>query len=73
MKTDSAAGMVTLSCENPCGDVHMVDGIPQTSQDPSFHGFGMKSIERTANCYGGTVSCLVRDNLFTVTVVLLPE
>ena len=73
MKTADESGMIILSCENPCGHVTMSGGLPQTNQDTDYHGFGMKSMERTASKYGGTIRCRVNDQRFLLDVIFLPE
>lgn len=46
--------MVTIHAENPCvGTVEFRDGLPKSHRDPNYHGFGMRSMERIAEKYGG--------------------
>lgn len=66
-------GLVMLHTENPCGDVHFVDGLPRTRQSTDYHGYGMKSMLRVAEKYGGTLTCLAKDQVFYLDVVLFPE
>lgn len=64
--------IVTVHVENACtGDIQFVDGIPQTSGDPSWHGFGMKSMLRTAEKYGGTLSAAREADRFLLDILLL--
>lgn len=64
--------IVTVHVENPCtGDIAFVDGIPQTSKDPNWHGFGMKSMTRTAEKYSGTLSASIEDGNFQLDILLL--
>ena len=65
--------MVVIHCENPCREVTFSDGLPQTQKDTKYHGFGMKSMERIAARYGGTLSCAVKKNVFYLDVILLPD
>lgn len=47
--------MLTIHMENPCeDDIDFVDGLPQTKNDPDWHGFGMKSMNRIAE---NTTAC----------------
>ena len=64
--------IVTVHVENPCtGDISFIDGIPQTSKDPAWHGFGMKSMLRTAEKYGGALSASIEDGNFQLDILLL--
>lgn len=69
-------GMVSLHVENYfVGKLEFVDGLPKSSKGDDFnHGFGVRSMERTAQRYGGTLVASTRDNLFLLDVVMpLPE
>ena len=68
-------GMVTIHVENPCaGEVRFADGLPQTDGDPAWHGFGMKSMQRTAEKYGGVLSARQENGCFCLDILLLrPE
>lgn len=64
--------MVTIHMENPCtGDVHFVNGLPMTKEDPDLHGFGMKSMVRMVEKYGGTLTTELRGKLFMLDILLL--
>lgn len=63
---------VMLHTENPCSEVFFEDSLPITKKDPSYHGFGMKSMARVAAKYGGTLACSVENNVFYLDVLLLP-
>lgn len=71
----AALNMVTIHAENPYqGELEFSDGLPVTRGDPQWHGFGMKSMERIAEKYGGTVSALQKDGLFCLDILLfVPE
>ena len=63
--------MVTIHAENPCAEaVVMTDGLPATTGDPLWHGFGMKSMERVAEKYGGTLVVTQQDSLFIVDILM---
>jgi len=64
--------MVTIHMENPCtGDVHFVNGLPMTKEDPDWHGFGMKSMVRMVEKYNGTLTTELRGDLFLLDILLL--
>lgn len=64
--------MVTIHMENPCnGDVRFVNGLPMTQEDPDWHGFGMKSMVRMVEKYGGTLTTELRGKLFMLDILLL--
>ncbi|MBQ8161491.1 MAG: sensor histidine kinase [Clostridia bacterium] len=63
--------MVTIHEENPCeGKVEFVDGLPVTRGDPQWHGFGMKSMQRIAEKYGGAISTIQKDGMFQLDILL---
>ncbi len=48
-------------------EVKLVDGVPQTSKDDKlYHGFGIKSMQRTARKYGGDLKINSEGNLFKI-------
>lgn len=64
--------MVTIHVENPCGeDVRFENGLPQTQSDTRYHGFGMKSMERTAEKYDGTLAVRMEDGRFYLDLLLV--
>lgn len=64
--------MVMIHVENPCTDkIEFVDGLPQTQGDRDWHGFGMKSMERTAEKYGGALSVSQQQGKFQLDILLL--
>lgn len=46
------------------------DGFQTTKKDKAYHGYGIKSIQYTAEKYGGTVSVEARENWFYLRVLL---
>lgn len=47
--------------------------LPRTTKEnKSYHGFGLRSIQLTAEKYGGEMSVHAKDQLFCVDVIL-PE
>lgn len=67
--------MLTIHMENPCGmDIEFVDGLPQTRDDPNWHGFGMKSMNRIAEKYDGMLTAEQQGKMFFLDILLLaPE
>ena len=66
-------GMITLHEENPCVDVVFENGIPQSQQDPDYHGFGMKSMIRIAAKYGGAITTSEKDGVFILDAIFMPN
>ena len=63
---------ISVHMENPCGEnIQFTDGLPQTSGDPAMHGFGMKSMSRTAEKYGGAISASIEEGRFQLDILLL--
>ena len=67
--------MLTIHMENPCEEgISFVDGLPQTKEDPDWHGFGMKSMNRIAEKYNGMLTAEQRGKMFFLDILLLaPE
>ena len=67
--------MLTIHMENPCEEeITFVDGLPQTREDPNWHGFGMKSMNRIAEKYNGMLTAQQRGRMFFLDILLLaPE
>ncbi len=65
--------MITLHEENPCVDVVFENGIPQSQQDPDYHGFGMKSMIRIAAKYGGAITTSEKDGVFILDAIFMPN
>ena len=51
------------------GDMMMQDGLPVTSGDPHYHGFGTKSMVAIVNKYGGTVSFQAKNGVFNLNML----
>ncbi len=68
----SEMGMASLHVENYFeGTVEFEDGLPKSTKgDDMNHGFGVRSMERTAERYGGTMVASVRDDLFLLDVAI---
>lgn len=65
------SGMVTLHVENPyAGELVLEDDLPKTQRDERFHGFGMRSMRRIAEKYGGTLAAKPADGIFRLDIIL---
>ena len=49
---------------------HFIDGIPVTSKDQTYHGYGVKSIKRVVEKYKGEVNFSYNNNLFTCRIII---
>lgn len=65
-------GFLRIRVEN-CyeGELKFQNGIPRTTKsDKKFHGFGMKSIQRIAEKYNGSVTIDTKDGWFELRILL---
>ncbi len=71
----SAAGCVQIHVENACsGPVDLSDGLPASTKEPDgSHGFGLKSIRRVAEQYGGILQLNCEDGVFSVSILFPPR
>lgn len=65
-------GFLLIMLVNACGEQPQVKrGIPiTTKKDSSQHGYGMRSIQLTAEKYGGTVTWAVKNEMFELKVLI---
>ena len=64
--------MIIIHMENPCVDqLVFKDGLPVTMGDTDYHGFGMKSMERVAEKYGGSLAAAQCGGMFTLDILLV--
>ena len=63
---------LVIQCGNYCEDTpEFQDGLPvSTKGDGAYHGFGVKSIRRAAEKYGGTMTIHTRDSWFELNIVI---
>lgn len=78
LQVRESCGMLLIRMENCIDAAPELDGgsgLPRTTKgDPREHGFGMKSMRRLAEKYGGSLTVRAQDGLFTLTAVLpLPD
>lgn len=66
-----AEEMLTIGLSNYYqGTVELEGGLPRTSKkDKNYHGFGMKSVKRIVEQYGGALTLRVADNMFRVSIL----
>lgn len=64
-------GMLVITIDNSfSGPLEFENGLPKTTKgSASWHGYGLKSIQRVAEKYGGQATVLV-DELFHLTVII---
>lgn len=68
-------GMLVVTIDNNfSGSLEFEDGLPKTTKGESgWHGYGLKSIQRVAEKYGGQATVLA-DEMFHLTILIpLPE
>ena len=70
--TAAAEGdMVTIHVENPySGDIVMEGALPKSQRDARYHGFGMRSMKRTVEKYGGTLAVKLNNGRFCLDILL---
>ena len=65
-------GMLIIHVEN-CfdGKLKMENGMPVTlKEDRGYHGFGMKSMQRVAEKYGGEMNVTANGNKFNLDILI---
>lgn len=73
MSVSMHGGFLNIRIENSCpGDVTVKEGghITTTKKDKSQHGFGIKSIKKIAEKYGGNISIEAGSGIFNLTIVI---
>lgn len=64
--------MLRVHADNRCdAEPEFEDGLPKTSKDERYHGFGVKSIRYIAEKYGGNVVMRVENRRF-ITDIMIP-
>ena len=64
--------LLMIRIRNYCEENYSTEnGLPNTSkQDKDYHGFGLKSIQYTADKYNGNLSVLSKDNFFLLQILI---
>lgn len=72
LKVSRQKGFARILVENRYeGDLVLKDGYPVTSkEDARYHGFGVRSMEKTAEKYGGSFRLGTDDGWFRVSILL---
>lgn len=74
LKVTKRGEMCSIHVENPYdGDVVFSGDLPETTKDKNYHGFGMKSMNRVVNSYGGVMTVTANDGLFKLDILLPAE
>lgn len=64
-------GMVAIHVENPySGQIVMENDLPKSQRDARYHGFGMKSMSRIVEKYGGTLAVKTEGGVFCLDILL---
>lgn len=64
-------GMATIHIENPTtAEVELTHGLPRDERDGDYAGFGMRSMQRTAAKYGGSLAVKQKNGIFYLDVLL---
>lgn len=64
--------MAAVHIENPAPDVvELENGLPRDRRDSASAGFGMRSMQRTAAKYGGSLAVKQKNGMFYLDVLLL--
>lgn len=64
-------GMAAIHIENPTpAEVEMANGLPRDERDGACAGFGMRSMQRTAAKYGGSLAVKQKNGIFYLDVLL---
>ena len=74
--TERKGGLINVTVSNFFkGDLIVEDGVPVTTKkvEEGFHGFGIKSMQLIAEKYGGSLSCSVSGEVFTLSVYLVQD
>lgn len=65
------ANQINMICMADGEKMDLKGGIPaSTKQDKNYHGFGLKSIQYTAEKYGGGVVCQNLEHYFVLQILL---
>ena len=51
------------------GEIQFMQGIPVTTKDSNFHGFGLKSIQQTVEKYNGSMTIQAQDGWFELRIL----
>lgn len=64
-------GMAAIHIENPTpAEAELTHGLPRDKRDRDYAGFGMRSMQRTAAKYGGSLAVKQQNGMFYLDVLL---
>lgn len=71
LRVGRRGAFLTIHIENYLGHpLKIVEGLPVTSKDSDYHGFGVLSIRYVVKKYGGTMSIRTDQNLFRLDILI---
>ena len=71
LKSNARGEMVVLQIENTyAGERELNDGLPATTKQGGGHGFGLRSIQRIAQRWGGDMSVRAEGGIFKLSVFM---
>ena len=75
LDVSSRGNILTIHVENPCAAPPVFeDGLPVTTkEDRDYHGFGMRSMRRSAETYGGVMTAGWEDGIFSLDFLFVLE
>ena len=71
LTSHSTLGRLVVVCRNYYAEQPVVceNGFVSTKEDKKYHGFGVKSIKRIVESYGGKTEIVAENGVFTLTMV----
>ncbi len=71
LRVGRRGSFLTIHIENYLSHpLRIVDGLPVTSRDTDYHGFGVLSIRHVVSKYGGTMSIRTDQNMFRLDILI---
>lgn len=71
LKVKRIGDLCSIHVENPyVGEIVFSDGLPETTKDRNWHGFGMKSMNRTVLSYGGVMTVTAKNGIFMLDILI---
>ena len=71
LKVRRVGNLCSVHVENYySGKIDFEEGLPVTDKDKNYHGFGMRSMKRIVESYGGALNVTCTDELFILDIVM---
>ena len=71
LKSNVRGDLIVLQIENTYeGEIDLQDGLPRTTKQERGHGFGLRSIQRIAQRWGGDMSVRAENGIFKLSVFM---